>query len=73
MTLIAPRISMDPSVRGGRLVIVGSRVPVAVLVGKVASGITLDQVADEYGVSREDVLAAIAYAAQLVTERQPNR
>lgn len=70
MTLIAPRISVDPSIRGGRPVIAGTRVPVAVLVGKVAAAMPLDEVAEEYGVAREDVLAALAYAAQLVADEQ---
>jgi uncharacterized protein (DUF433 family) len=70
MTLIASRISIDPSIRGGRPVIAGTRVPVAVLVGKVASGMMPDEVAEEYGVAREDVLAALVYAAQLVADEQ---
>ncbi|MBK9262568.1 MAG: DUF433 domain-containing protein [Polyangiaceae bacterium] len=70
MTLIAPRISIDPSIRGGRPVIAGTRVPVALLVGKVATGMTPTEVADEYGVAREDVLAALAYAAQLVADEE---
>jgi uncharacterized protein (DUF433 family) len=45
-------------------------VPVAVLVGKVAAAMPLDEVAEEYGVAREDVLAALAYAAQLVADEQ---
>ena len=44
--------------------------PVALLVGKVAAGMTLEEVAEEYGVVREDVVAALAYAAQLVADEQ---
>ncbi len=70
MALIAPRISVEPSIRGGRPVIAGTRVPVDVLVGKVASGLAAAEVAEEYEVSREDVLAALAYAAQLVADEE---
>ncbi|MBI4699911.1 MAG: DUF433 domain-containing protein [Deltaproteobacteria bacterium] len=70
MVLIAPRISLDPSIRGGRPVIAGTRVPVDILVGKVASGMAAAEVAEEYGVAPEDVLAALAYAAQLVSDER---
>jgi uncharacterized protein (DUF433 family) len=45
-------------------VIKGTRVPVDVLLGQLAAGLTPQDVADEYGVTREDVLAALAYAAK---------
>ena len=64
MSLIAPLISVDASIRAGRPIIVGTRVPVDVLVGKVASGMSAAEVAEEYEVTREDVLAALAYAAR---------
>ena len=63
---IGSRIVADPRIRFGKPVIVGTRVPVAVLVGGVAAGMTVDAVADAYGVTRRDVLAALKYAAQLV-------
>ncbi len=71
MAEIAPRISsVDDKVRFGKPVIRGTRVPVDLLIGKLASGMTVEQVADEYGVQREDVLAALAYAARALGEEQ---
>lgn len=70
MQEIAPRITVDSKVRFGRPVIEGTRVPVDLLVGKLAGGMTIEHVADEYGVTREDVLAALAYAARLLAEEQ---
>ena len=70
MTRIAPRIAVDPNVRFGKPVIEGTRVPVDVLVGGVASGMTAEAVADAYGVAREDVLAALAYAADLISHER---
>lgn len=67
---LAPRIVVDPRVRFGKPVIDGTRVPVEVLVGGVAAGMTVDVVAEEYGVSRRDVLAALAYAARLVASEE---
>jgi uncharacterized protein (DUF433 family) len=63
---IAPRIVVDPKIRLGRPIIEGTRVPVDVLLGAVAAGMTVESVADEYGVTRRDVLAALGYAAKLV-------
>ncbi len=70
MREIAPRIIVDPEVRFGRPIIQGTRVPVDVLVGKVAGGMPINEVADEFGVAREDVLAALSYAAKLVSDEQ---
>lgn len=67
---IAARIVVDEGVRFGRPVIKGTRVPVDVLVGKVAGGMAIDEVAAEYEVTREDVLAALSYAARRLEEEQ---
>jgi uncharacterized protein (DUF433 family) len=41
-----------------------------VLVGKVAGGMAVDEVAAEYQVTREDVLAALSYATRRLEEEQ---
>jgi len=51
-------------------VIRGTRVPVDVVVGQMAAGLTAQQVAEEYGMSRDDVLAALAYAARVLAAEQ---
>ncbi|MBI3891482.1 MAG: DUF433 domain-containing protein [Candidatus Wallbacteria bacterium] len=66
MVQIAPRIAVDPEIRSGRPVILGTRVPVELVIGKLAGGMTIDAVMVEYELSREDVLAALGYAAQLL-------
>jgi uncharacterized protein (DUF433 family) len=70
MTEIAPRIAVDESVRFGRPVIAGTRVPVDLIVGKLASGMTVEEVMEEYELAREDVLAALSYAAQTLSDEQ---
>jgi len=47
-------------------VIEGTRVPVELILGQLAAGMTVEAVAGEYGVTREDVLATLAYAARVV-------
>ena len=66
MREIAPRIVVDPAVRFGRPVIIGTRVPVATIVAKLAGGMSVAEVIAEYDVTVEDVQAALHYAAQLV-------
>ncbi len=62
---IAPRITVDPKVRFGKPVIKGTRVPVEIVVGKLAGGMSVEEVAREYGITEEDVRAALQYAARL--------
>jgi len=70
MIQIAPRISVDESVRFGRPVIQGTRVPVDLVLGKLAGGMALEEVAGEYDLTRDQVLAVLAYAAQTVAAEQ---
>jgi uncharacterized protein (DUF433 family) len=70
MVEVAPRITVDEAVRFGRPVIQGTRVPVDVVVGKIASGMSVDEVAKEYGIEPEDVRAALRYAAAIVEAEQ---
>jgi uncharacterized protein (DUF433 family) len=67
---IAPRITVDQAVRFGKPVIKGTRVPVELVVGKLAGGMNTDEVMREYELQREDVLAALAYAARLVAQEE---
>ena len=70
MTEIAPRITVDETVRFGKPVIAGTRVPVDLVVGKLAGGMTVEQVMEEYEILREDVLAALSYAARAIGDEQ---
>jgi uncharacterized protein (DUF433 family) len=61
------RVVIDPSIRHGKPVIRGTRVPVDVVLGSLASGMSPAEVAQEYGVSLDDVKAALAYASRLIS------
>lgn len=67
---IAPRIAVDPAVRFGKPVIEGTRVPVELVIGQLAGGMTIETVMDEYALAREDVLAALAYAAERIASEE---
>ena len=70
MIQLAPRIVADEHVRFGKPVIEGTRVPVDVVLGKLAAGMTTEAVAEEYGLTRADVLAALAYAAHTLAGQE---
>ncbi len=63
-------ISVDPGIQGGRPVITGTRVPVQVIVGSLAGGMTPEEVCAEYRVTEEQVRAALAYAAEMVASER---
>ena len=64
------RIVVDPRIVHGQPVVYGTRVPVAIVVGSLAGGMTFEDVEAEYGVTREDILACLNYAARSVSEER---
>lgn len=68
----APRITIDPKVCFGKPVIQGTRVHVTIILGHLAAGDPVETVAQEYGVSKEDVLACIGFALQCVERQHPS-
>jgi uncharacterized protein (DUF433 family) len=63
---IYPGVVVDPEIIHGKPVIAGTRIPVALVLGQLAGGVTFEELEREYGLSREQVQTAIGYAAQLV-------
>ncbi len=69
-TQIAPRITVDEQIRFGKPVIAGTRVPVELVVGKIAGGMAVAEICTEYALVPEDVFASLTYAARLVADEQ---
>ena len=69
------RITIDPSIRHGKPVVRGTRVPVHRIIGSLAGGATPEEVCEEYGIVDADVRAALEYAEELVEaeEAHPHR
>ena len=67
---IAPRISVNEKVRFGKPVITGTRVPVDLILGKLAGGMTYEEVMAEYEIAREDILAALDYASKTLSSEE---
>lgn len=59
------RIVIDPKVCHGKPVIRGTRMPVALVVGSLAGGMSFEDVQREYGLSVEDIRAALKFAGAL--------
>jgi|GEM_PF-451505 uncharacterized protein (DUF433 family) len=68
---VFPGITMDPEVRFGKPCIAGTRVDVATVVGAVAAGESLATIQDEYGLTVEQVNAALRYATHLADHAPP--
>jgi len=67
---IAPRIVVNSAVRFGKPVIEGTRVPVRLIVAKLAGGMSTEEVAAEYDLAVADVHAALAYAATVLATEE---
>jgi uncharacterized protein (DUF433 family) len=63
------RISVDPAICHGAVCIRGTRIMVSVVLDNLAAGQTADEILASYPtLKREDIQAAIAYAADLARE-----
>lgn len=60
---IAIGITVDQNIRFGKPVIKGTRVPVDLILGKLAGGMTYEEVMTEYGLTKDNILAALKYAS----------
>lgn len=63
------RIVVDPDVIAGKPVIRGTRIPVDIILRRLAAGMSVSDVLDDYpNLQPEDVKAALEYAARVVGE-----
>jgi uncharacterized protein (DUF433 family) len=68
------RITLDPEICHGKPCIRGLRYPVENLLELLAGGMTIEQILDDYqDLEREDILAALSYAAQLTHVKRMGR
>ncbi|NJD67924.1 MAG: DUF433 domain-containing protein [candidate division NC10 bacterium] len=64
------RISIDPNVCHGKPCIKGTRIMVWIIVDYLANGDSVEEVLAAFpSLTREDVQAALAYAAEMTRER----
>lgn len=66
---IVPGIIADPAVGFGKPVLAGTRIPAALILGLLAAGRPESEICSEYGVTREQIHAALRFAAWLAAEQ----
>jgi len=65
------RIEVNPKVMLGKPVIRGTRIPVELILRKLAEGVNEEDLLDAYPrLTRDDIRAAIAYAADSVAHEE---
>jgi len=70
MNELLERISIDPKICFGKPCIRGTRIWVSLILDFLASGMSEEQILQDYPqLKHEDILAAIAYAAEVARER----
>ena len=63
------RISINPNICFGKPCIRGHRIWVSLILDLLAGGATIEELLEEYpGVEREDILACIAYGAEMTRD-----
>ncbi len=66
MGALLDRIVIDPAINHGKPVIRGLRYPVETLLELLSAGMTIDEILTDYeDLERDDLLAALAFAARL--------
>lgn len=63
------RVVCEPAILGGKPTIKGTRISVELILGWLAAGWSFENVLESYpGITHDDVLAALAYAAAVIHE-----
>lgn len=64
---IMKRIEINPKIMVGKPAIKGTRIPVALIVGLLAKGITPKEILEDYPqLKKEDIMASLAYATKVL-------
>jgi len=68
---IFPGISVDSGIRFGKPCLAGTRIDVATIIDALGSGESYESVERDYQVTREQILAALRYAAHVAAHQPP--
>jgi len=60
------RITVDPKVMSGKPVVRRTRITVDLILELLASGMTPEEIAEDYRISIEDIRVALLYAAKIL-------
>ncbi|HED36715.1 MAG TPA: DUF433 domain-containing protein [Ignavibacteria bacterium] len=67
---IAPGIEINEKIHFGKPVIKNTRVPVELIIGKLSTGMSFEDIIKEYGITRQDILAALGYASKILSSEE---
>lgn len=70
MKEVAKGIAVDPKIRFGKPVITGTRVPVDLIIRELGNGMAIEEVAEEYKLTNEQIRNALRYAAERLEEEE---
>ena len=63
------RITANPEIFGGKPIIRGLRIPVELILGLLAQGVSEEEILDDYpDLQPDDIRAAIAYAKAVIAD-----
>ena len=66
MSTLLERITIDPAICHGKPCLRGLRYPVELILELLSFGVTIEEILSDYeDLEREDILAALAFAARL--------
>ena len=65
-SILHDAITIDNEIQHGKPVLKGTRIPVAVIIGSLAGGMTYDEVIQEYAITQEQILASLTYFSELL-------
>ena len=68
---VYPGITMYPAIRFGKPCIKGARIDVATVLGRFAAGDKVEEIQEDYQLTRDQVMAALAYAADVAEHLPP--
>lgn len=63
---VSNRVVIDSEIHHGRPVIRGTRLPVTIVVGSLAGGMSLAEVEREYDITADDIHDALRFVMELV-------
>lgn len=65
------RITTDPNIMLGKPVIKGTRITVELILRKLSEGMTMEELLGAYPhLKREDILAALSYSADVISQEE---
>ena len=64
------RIIIDKNIKHGKPIIKGTRVPVDIILGSLAGGMSYEEICSEYEIENDDIRAAIEYATKIIANEE---